>query len=92
MTFKEYCRLHKCKCPLSEDMMKYYLDLGYDCFGVLKVEGKYHLASSKYNIINCLTLKELRFIAANTNAYMINFHKISEYINELRTNKTKTII
>ena len=87
MTFKEYCRLHKCKCPLSKDMIKYYLDLGYDCFGVLKIEGKYHLASSKCDNIDCLTLKELRFIMANTNAYMINYHKISEYINELRTSK-----
>lgn len=87
MTFNEYCRLHKCKCPLSKSMMKYYLDLGYECFGVLKVNGEYHLVSSKYNIIDCLTLKELRFIVSNTNAYMINYNKISKYINEVRTSK-----
>lgn len=95
VSFKDYCIKYKYKVPLSKEYFDYYTSLGYRCFVVLNLYGYYQLVprSSWYDGLSVLTITELKFIIENcSNKKIFPFSKIDKYINELRTNKTKTVI
>lgn len=95
INFKDFCRTLGYKVPLSKRYFDYYTSLGYKCVVVEKFLGYYSIVTRTkwYNDISVLTITELKFIIENCNNKKIfPFSKIDKYINELRTNKTKTVI
>lgn len=95
VNFKNYCIKHKYKIPLSKEYFDYYTSLGYICFVVQQLDERYYLVTRVkwYDNTSVLTITELKFIIENyNNEKGLTLVKIDKYINELRTNKTKTII
>ena len=95
VSFKDFCRTHGYKVPLSKKYFDYYTSLEYKCVVVYNFLGYYSIVTrTKWdNDISVLTITELKFVIENcNNKKVFPFAKIDKYINELRTNKTKIII
>ena len=62
--FIELCRLRNFKVPLSENMLDYYISLGYKCFTISKRKtlGLININNKNNFYLKCLDIEDLKFI------------------------------
>lgn len=78
--FIRVCRNNHFKVPLTEEMMHYYLSLGFRCW-VAGINGLYLINNkngSKY-YHRCLTISDIKYILNHSLEY-ISFDGINNYI------------
>lgn len=81
--FIELCRLRNLKVPLSENMLDYYLLLGYKCFTVSKSKniGLINI-NNKYNFhLKCLDMEDIKYILKVSNK-SVSIDFINQYLNK----------